>query len=120
MADYDIIIKEGTIVDGLRTPQYIGDLAIKDGKIARIGGSGGSGQGCWTPRGLSWLLGSSTFTHTSMPRSSGILLHGVRVAWHHLGCDRQLRVGFAPCLPKKWTRTVDAGPDPHEAIPSTR
>jgi N-acyl-D-amino-acid deacylase len=38
MADYDIIIKGGTIVDGLRTPRYIGDLAIKDGKVAKIGG----------------------------------------------------------------------------------
>ena len=38
MADYDIIIKGGTIVDGLRTPRYIGDLAVKDGKIAKIGG----------------------------------------------------------------------------------
>ena len=38
MADYDIIIKGGTIVDGTRTPRYISDLAIKDGKIAKIGG----------------------------------------------------------------------------------
>ena len=38
MADYDIIIKSGTIVDGTRTPRYVGDLAIKDGKIAQIGG----------------------------------------------------------------------------------
>ena len=38
MADYDIIIKRGTIVDGTGTPRYVGDLAIKDGKIAQIGG----------------------------------------------------------------------------------
>ena len=38
MADYEIIIKEGTIVDGTLTPRYISDLAIKDGKIAKIGG----------------------------------------------------------------------------------
>ena len=38
MADYDILIKGGTIVDGTRTPRYKGDLAIKDGRIARIGG----------------------------------------------------------------------------------
>ena len=38
MAEYDIIIKGGTIVDGTRTPRYVGDLGIKDGKIARIGG----------------------------------------------------------------------------------
>jgi len=38
MAEYDIIIKGGTIVDGTRTPRYVSDIAIKDGKIAQIGG----------------------------------------------------------------------------------
>ena len=38
MADYDILIKGGTIVDGTRTPRYVSDIAIKDGKIAQIGG----------------------------------------------------------------------------------
>ena len=42
MAEYDIIIKGGTIVDGTRTPRYISDVAIKDGKIAKIGGLRGS------------------------------------------------------------------------------
>ncbi len=38
MADYDIIIRGGTVVDGIRTPRYVSDVAIKDGKIARVGG----------------------------------------------------------------------------------
>jgi len=38
MADYDILIKGGTIVDGTRTPRYVSDIAIKGGKIAKIGG----------------------------------------------------------------------------------
>src|SRR6516162_5094379 len=38
MADYDIIIKGGTVVDGTRTPRYVSDIAIKDGRIAQIGG----------------------------------------------------------------------------------
>ena len=38
MSDYDIIIKGGTIVDGTRTPRYVSDIAVKDGKIVRIGG----------------------------------------------------------------------------------
>ena len=42
MAEYDILIKGGTIVDGLRTPRYVSDLAIKDGRIAKIGGLRGS------------------------------------------------------------------------------
>jgi N-acyl-D-aspartate/D-glutamate deacylase len=38
MAHYDLIIKNGTIVDGTRTPRFQSDLAIKDGKVAKIGG----------------------------------------------------------------------------------
>jgi N-acyl-D-amino-acid deacylase len=38
MADYDIHIKGGTIVDGTRLPKYRGDVWIKDGKIAQMGG----------------------------------------------------------------------------------
>jgi N-acyl-D-amino-acid deacylase len=34
VADYDIIIRSGTIVDGTRTLRYVGDLAIKDDKTA--------------------------------------------------------------------------------------
>ena len=41
MADYDIIIKGGTIVDGTRTPRFVSDIGIKDGKIAKIGGLNG-------------------------------------------------------------------------------
>ena len=37
VATYDIVIKGGTIFDGLRTPRYKSDIGIKDGKIAQIG-----------------------------------------------------------------------------------
>jgi N-acyl-D-aspartate/D-glutamate deacylase len=37
MAEFDTLLKGGTIVDGLRTPRYTADLAIKDGRIAEIG-----------------------------------------------------------------------------------
>ena len=47
MADYDIIIKGGTVVDGTRTPRYVSDIAIKDGKIAQIGGlKGKTAEAC--------------------------------------------------------------------------
>jgi len=38
MAEYDIHIKGGTVVDGTRVPRYRADLWIRDGKIAQIGG----------------------------------------------------------------------------------
>ena len=34
---YDIIIKNGKIIDGTGNPWYYGDVAIKDGKIVKIG-----------------------------------------------------------------------------------
>jgi N-acyl-D-aspartate/D-glutamate deacylase len=38
MSQFDIQITNGTIVDGARTPRFQGDIWIKDGRIAQIGG----------------------------------------------------------------------------------
>ncbi len=37
MADFDIVIHGGRLIDGAGNPWYYGDVAIKDGKIATIG-----------------------------------------------------------------------------------
>ena len=37
MATYDLIIRNGTIVDGTGAPRFTGDVAIKDGLIAAVG-----------------------------------------------------------------------------------
>ena len=34
---YDLILKNGTIVDGLGTGAFLGDIGIQDGRIAEIG-----------------------------------------------------------------------------------
>lgn len=34
---YDVLIKNGTVIDGTGAPAYQADVAIKDGKIAEIG-----------------------------------------------------------------------------------
>ncbi|MFZ0665932.1 MAG: amidohydrolase family protein [Acidimicrobiales bacterium] len=46
MEDFDIHIKGGVVVDGTRVPRFKGDVWIKDGKIAQIGGrvNGGAEQ----------------------------------------------------------------------------
>ena len=36
---YDILIRGGTIVDGSGAPGYLADIALKDGRIAKIGAS---------------------------------------------------------------------------------
>ena len=38
MAEFDTLIKGGTVVDGIRVPRYRADIGIKDGRIAQIGG----------------------------------------------------------------------------------
>ena len=38
MAEFDTLIKGGTVVDGLRVPRYRADIGIKDGRIAQVGG----------------------------------------------------------------------------------
>ena len=37
LADYDILIRNGVIFDGLRTPRFVSDIGIVEGKIATIG-----------------------------------------------------------------------------------
>jgi dihydroorotase-like cyclic amidohydrolase len=36
-ADFDILIRNGRVVDGTGNPSFIGDVGIRDGKIAAIG-----------------------------------------------------------------------------------
>ncbi len=44
-ASYDLIIRNGHIVDGTGSPWYAGDIAIRDGKIAAIGAVPGARAG---------------------------------------------------------------------------
>ncbi len=43
MADFDVVIRNGLLVDGTGSEPVTGDIAIKDGKIAQIGSVTGSG-----------------------------------------------------------------------------
>jgi N-acyl-D-amino-acid deacylase len=40
--DFEVIIKGGTLIDGTNTPRKVTDIAIRDGKVAKIGGLGGA------------------------------------------------------------------------------
>jgi len=38
MTDYDVVIRGGTIIDGTGVPRYQADLAVRDGRVAKISG----------------------------------------------------------------------------------
>src|SRR5262249_24979002 len=44
VAPYDLIIRNGHIIDGTGSPWYSGDIGIRDGHIAAIGFLGSSAQ----------------------------------------------------------------------------
>jgi N-acyl-D-aspartate/D-glutamate deacylase len=44
MAEFDTLIKGGTVVDGLKSGRFVADLGIKDGRIASIAGGIPSGS----------------------------------------------------------------------------
>ena len=74
MPEFDIVIKDGMIIDGTRAPRIRGDIGIKNGRIAKIGRIPASdGQrGDRRARPYRGARASSTSTPTTTRNSSGI------------------------------------------------
>jgi N-acyl-D-aspartate/D-glutamate deacylase len=100
MTDFDLIIRGGTVHDGLGGEPRITDIAVKDGRIAAIGAISGTAREEINAAGLlvtpgfvdvhTHFDGQATWEHRLAP-SSG---HGVTsVVMGNCG------VGFAPCKP---------------------
>jgi N-acyl-D-amino-acid deacylase len=100
MADFDLILRGGTVHDGLGSPARVADVAVKDGRIAAIGTVTGTAAEEIDARGLlvtpgfvdvhTHYDGQATWSQRLQP-SSG---HGVTsVVMGNCG------VGFAPCRP---------------------
>ena len=51
-AHFDLLIKGGRIVDGAGNPAYFADVAVKNGKIVRIGKNLGTAD--WRPSWCQW------------------------------------------------------------------
>ncbi|MEI8305367.1 MAG: amidohydrolase family protein [Burkholderiales bacterium] len=100
MADYDLIIRGGTLHDGAGGAPRVADIAVKDGRIAAIGQVNGSAPEEIDARGLlvtpgfvdvhTHYDGQTTWENRLAPSSQ----HGVTsVVMGNCG------VGFAPCKP---------------------
>ena len=108
MADFDLIIRGGTVVDGTGAAPRRADIAIRDGRIAAIGDVGASADQHIDAAGLivtpgfvdvhTHYDGQATWENRLDP-SSG---HGVTsVVMGNCG------VGFAPCRPDERGMLVD-------------
>lgn len=100
MADFDLVVRGGTVADGLGGTPFEADVAITGGKIAAIGPSLGSGREEIDARGMLVTPGFvDIHTHydgqvTWEDRLSPSSDHGVTTV-----VTGSCGVGFAPCRP---------------------
>jgi len=68
---YDLLIKNGLIVDGSGMPAFRGDVGIKNGKIVDIGKLSGTASRTIDADGRAVARALSTITAITTPRSPG-------------------------------------------------
>src|SRR3977135_1472732 len=97
---YDLVIRNGRVVDGTRTPAFYADIGIRDGRIAAIGALDGEGREEIDAAGLIVAPGvMDIHTHyeaqlTWDPYASQSCWHGITsIVVANCG------FGFAPCRP---------------------
>ena len=105
---YDLIIRNGTIVDGLGSEPYVGDIAVSEGVIAAVGAVDGSGTREIDATGLlvapgfidlhTHYDGQAIWSDRMTPSSA----HGVTTA-----VMGNCGVGFAPCRTEDHEVLVD-------------
>lgn len=105
--EYDLVIRGGKVVNGTRMPAFIGDVAVKDGKVAATGWVPGKGKEEIDAKGLIVAPGViDIHTHYDAqlnwdPYASQSCWHGVTSVVISL-CG----FGFAPCRPEDRERAM--------------
>ncbi len=89
---YDLVIRNGTIVDGLGGEPYQGDVAVSDGVIVAVGAVDGPGAREIDATGLLVTPGFvDLHTHYDGQAIWSDRMYAVVVARRHHGADGQLR-----------------------------
>lgn len=107
-ATFDLVIRNGTIVDGLGGEPFVGDVAVAGGVIAAVGAVDGPGEREIDATGLlvtpgfvdlhTHYDGQAIWSDRMTPSSA----HGVTTA-----VMGNCGVGFAPCRPEDHDVLVD-------------
>ena len=71
--EYDLLIKNGQIIDGTGKPSFLSDIGIKDGIIKKIGKINESAKKLLMQKILLFHLVLSTFIHIMMVKLFGIV-----------------------------------------------
>jgi N-acyl-D-aspartate/D-glutamate deacylase len=108
MADYDLLIKNGTVVDGLRMPAYKGDIGIRGGKIVAMGNVQGTATRAIDATGLVVAPGFMDI-HTHYDAAlSGWDPYATLSGWHGVTTVAigNCGFGFAPVRPEDRERAM--------------
>ncbi len=98
---YDLIIRDGMVVDGSGFSRYRADVAVMDGRIAEIGRIRGSARRDHRRRGALRHSGDHRSPHAlRRPALLGPALHVLHLAWGHDRAHRQLRADARPAAPR--------------------
>jgi N-acyl-D-aspartate/D-glutamate deacylase len=98
--EYDLIIKNGNIVDGTGSSAYAGDIAIKDGVITAIGQISGDANEVIDAEGMTVSPGFVDI-HTHLDAQIGWDPEMTPICWHGVTTALIGNCGltFAPCKP---------------------
>jgi dihydroorotase/N-acyl-D-amino-acid deacylase len=84
VAGYDLILRNGHVIDGTGSPWYAADIAVKDGRIAAIGKLAGASatrnidaHGMVVAPGFIDMLGQSELTLLVDPRAPSKIFQGI-------------------------------------------
>ncbi len=119
MSKFDVVIKGGTVIDGLRTPRYKADVGIAGGRVVAIGRVDAS-DGREVVDASRQGGGARIRRPPHALRQPGVLgpvVHHVGLARRHQRRDRQLRVRFRARVGPRTVSAPCSRVSRNEAVP---